>query len=78
MVVILGGVMVKGGCPNRLCTDWPDGVKYGDIEVDETLGDYKAWFGRRRTDCDYQKAIRFCPWCGSPLTPPEEDGNEAE
>ena len=69
--------MVKGGCTNPDCNEWPDAVKRQIVHYEP---DNYYWFMMVRSPKNetYITGIRYCPWCSSPLTPPEEDGNEAE
>ena len=70
--------MVKGGCT---CGVWQ---RVKNPETPEEKRGHKWAIKNLTYDSDlemwifYNIFITHCPWCGSPLTPPEEDGNEAE
>jgi len=68
--------MVKGGCANPDCNGWPEAIKE---QIVFPLPDNDGWFMMVRSSKKkllssetFITIIYFCPWCGSPLTPPEE------
>lgn len=58
------------GCPNPNCDTWKSAThrQIKTIEVADTIVARKAWFIKH-----FSVAIKFCPWCGSKLTPPKEE-----
>jgi len=72
MVVILGGVMVKGGCT---CEEWED--EWALSGIDPTLkyedGVWQELTHVHAKSNEEWRIITHCSWCGSPLTPPEEE-----
>ena len=60
--------MVKGGCT---CELFKEAVRCREIYL--MAG--KTWV-LNFTNTVY--AFNYCPWCSSPLTPPEEDGDATE
>ena len=73
--------MVKGGCT---CPKWKRATSDFAIARNyNARGKHYGKYGVRAGTFGITGNVRFynfyfCPWCGSPLTPPEEDGNEAE
>jgi len=61
------------GCPNKDCNNsiWQAAILNGHIEAAANITNKPRWFLK-----NHPLAIKFCPWCGTLLTPPEEAGDD--
>ena len=71
----VGGVMVRGGCT---CKVWQNVMNPKHPAIEEHHRELRKNIYYDEEWVFYSSFMLYCPWCGSPLTPPEEDGNEAE
>lgn len=62
------------GCPNRKCTRWADAVALFIITKFKPFLVWRSGFCIGEGELgDGKEPIDFCPFCGSKLTPPEEE-----